>query len=470
MPVERMTLGQLLDRAASLFGDRDAYVFQGRRLSYRQLRDEVELLARGLIGLGVEKGEKISLWLPNSLEWVYAYFAAAKIGAVLVPVNTRFKKDEAGYVIRQSDSSVLLFADRFRNIDYLEMVEALRAEGLPQVRHLVVKGQRRPEGAVGFEEVVALGRQVPVEALRQREASVDPDDLVLLVYTSGTTGFPKGAMHSHKIIRNMADAAERMKLGPDDKVVLYMPLFHVYGCFAGVLCFMYAGGCIVLMELFDAEESLRLMERERATIVYGMDTMYHDQMRLPNFAQFDLRSLRFGLCPGTGDFVRRVRRAFCPVSNVYGMTETTSITSFSFLDDPEEKVADTQGYPLPGFQCKVVDPQSGATLPPGTTGELCVRGHPVMLGYYKKPEETAKVLEPDGWFHTGDAAQLTPDGYIRLAGRIKEMYRVGGENVDPVEVEVVLARHPAVSMAKVLGVPDQRLGEVGMAFIQLKAG
>ena len=288
-----------------------------------------------------------------------------------------------------------------------------------------------------------------------------------MLYTSGTTGFPKGALHSHRIIRNMVDAADRLMLTPEDKVVLYLPLFHVFGA-AAVLTFLYVGGTIVLTESFEAAHSLELIDREAATIVYGIGTMYYDQIHHAEFGDFDLSSIRLCLAPGTGDLIRLVSDQMGTAINGYGMTETSSITALPNLSDSIELRADTVGYPLPGFDVRVVDP-AGVDLPVNTTGELVVRGQPVMLGYYKNPDATTAVIDEDGWFFTGDAVQLTPEGYLRYMGRVGETLRVGGENVDPIEVEVALMRHPAVLIASVFGVPDDRLGEIAVAYVQLKS-
>lgn len=464
-----VTIGQLLERAVDRFGDRPAYVFAADdRVTFRELSERVDRAARGLMALGVEAGHRVSIWMPNNPEWVYLYLAVARIGAVLVPINTGFRVDEAAYVVGQSDSTMLIVSERFKYRDLIADAQTVLADDRVSARTLLVVGDNPPDGAVGMETLWSRAAEVSAEDLGKRTAAVDPDDVVLTLYTSGTTGFPKGAMHSHKVIRNMADAAERMRIGSDDTLVLYLPLFHVFGA-AAVLTFAYTGGCIVLMEGFDVERSLELLERQRATVVYGLGTHYYDQINHPTFASRDLSSVRFCFAPSTGDLVRLATDKMGLAVNGYGMTETTSITAVPSPDDPEELRADTVGRPLPGFEAKIVG-SDAETLPADTTGELVVRGHPVMLGYYKKPEATAAVLDPEGWFRTGDAAQLTPEGYIRYVGRIKDMFKVGGENVDPIEVETILMRHPAVSMAAVFGIADARLDEVGVACVQLKPG
>jgi fatty-acyl-CoA synthase len=463
--VAELTIGQLLERAVDRYGDLEAYVFEDQRLTYAQLSEETDRWARALIAAGVRPGDKVSLWMPNRIEWVLVFLAVSQIGAALVPVNTGFRTDEAAYVVGQSDSVMLIASAEVRGRSLAEEGLAVLRDEQVSAGILVIVGGPAPDGAVSAGELLSGAGRVTAEELAERKAAVGPGDVVLTLYTSGTTGFPKGAMHSHKVIRNMSDAADRMKLTPEDTVVLYLPLYHVFGA-AAVLSYMYSGGTIVLVETYDVGRSLELMERERATIVYGISTMYYDQMQHPDFAKRELSSIRLCITPGTADLVRLTSEKMGPSVNVYGMTESTSMTTLATLEDPMDRRAETVGRPLPGFEVKIVG-ASGETLGPDEVGELVVRGHPVMLGYYKKPEATAEVLDADGWFRTGDAASLTPDGYVRYAGRIKEILRVGGENVDPIEVETVLMRHPAVAMASLIGVPDERLDEVGVAYVQL---
>ncbi|MEO2105742.1 MAG: AMP-binding protein [Actinomycetota bacterium] len=467
--LENMTIGDLLDRAADRFADNAALVYEDERLTFGQLAERVDETAAGLIALGVEPGDRVAMWMPNNIQWVLVYLAVARIGAALVPVNTSFRAGEAAYVVGQSDSTTLIVADRFRDKDFVALAQQLMDDDSVSLDRLIVVGEDVPEGALSWADVIERGKTVDRDVVRDRKEAVDARDVVLVLYTSGTTGFPKGAMHAHKVIRNMSDAAERMGLRADDVLVLYLPLYHVFAAFAGILGFMHVGGKVVLMNSFDARRSLELMEAEKATIVYGLSPTYHDQIEHPDYDGFDLSSVRFCLTPGTPDFVRYVRRRMGFAVNVYGMTECTSITCLPSLDDSDEITAETVGRPLQGFEAKVLDAE-GNEVPPETTGELVVRGHPVMLGYYKKPEETAAVMDDDGWFRTGDAVTRTEDGYFRFLGRYKEMFRVGGENVDPVEVEVALMRHPAVSMAAVAGVEDARLGEVGVAWVQIRRG
>lgn len=476
---EHLTYGELLNRAAARWGDQEAIVFEEQRYTYSDLRKHVDQLAKGLIEIGVQKGDKVSVWLNNCPEWLFYFYAVAKIGGVLVPVNTRFKASELAYVIGQSDSSVLVIGKPYRTTNYFDIVkeavpdlQALKpdemiSQDFPYLRRIITVGDTYP-GALTHEGVFQLGTQVADSVLEQREAEVDSGDIFNILYTSGTTGFPKGAMHSHKMIVNMRDAADRLQMTEKDRILLFLPLFHVFGSLAGATAACTKGACLVLMEAFDAGIALQRIEEEGITLIYAFETMFFDMMNHPDFNRYSRASLRSGICPVPPYVAKQVLEKFCHVANGYGMTETTSLTSLSLPDDPFDKIINSNGKPLPGFSVKVVDPDTGDELPANHSGELCVKGHPVMLGYYKKPEETKKVIDQDGWFHTGDRANLDEEGYVHIVGRIKDMIRVGGENVDPVEVEAMLSKHPSVYRVSVVSMPHERLGEAVAAFVQLR--
>ena len=468
------TVGALLSWAADRFGRNEAVVAGEQRLTYRELDELVDHTAKGLVAMGVKPGERVSLWLPNSIEWLLTYFAAARIGAVVVPVNTGFRAGEAAYVIGQSGSSTLVVAGNDSGRGFPAMTTALLQD--PKValsRVITVGSDERPDlpvSHVDFADLEKLGAAIDRSGYEDRVNAVDPAAPVIIFYTSGTTGFPKGVVHSHAVLENMRGVAERLRLGPEDVLVLYLPLFHVFASLAGVLTFTLTGGRLVLMPRFDARVSLELMSRERATVVYGMQPIYHDQFEALSPEAHDLSHIRVCVTPAPPDFVRRVDAVMGKAVTVYGMTESTAMTSLSLLDDDLETVATTVGRPLPGFEVQIIDPDTGAVLPANTTGEICVRGDQVMLRYHEKPEETAAVLREDGWLRTGDLGELTPAGYLRFRGRRGDSYRVGGENVDPAEVEAVLAQHPGVGLAAVVGVPDTRLGQIGVAFVQCRPG
>lgn len=461
-----LTIGGLLDRAVRLHPDHLAYVDGDRRLSWSQTADEVDRYARALLAWGLRPGERVALWMGNTLDWVLVELAVVRLGAVLVPVNTGFTIDEASYVVGQSDAVLLVVAAELRGRALgADAVAVSQADGV-DVRAVMTVGDT-VAGAVSLESVLEGASKVSSAELAAIAAVVDPDDTVLTLYTSGTTGFPKGVMHSHRVIGNMTDAADRLRLQTDDCTVMYLPLFHIFAL-AATLTFMSRGAALVLMEVYEPGESLDLMEKEGATVVYGVGPHYLDQIRHPSFALRDLSCVRLCLSPGTADLVRLVSDNLAPAINVYGMTETTSMTSLGSVDDPLPLRAETVGRTLPRSTVKIVD-EHGIEVPPGVVGELLVKGPPVMQGYYRDESATEEAVV-DGWFHTGDALSIDDDGYLRFVGRINEMFKVGGENVDPIEVETVLMRHPAVAFASVQPMPDERMGAVGLAHVTALAG
>jgi fatty-acyl-CoA synthase len=478
---EKRTLGCLLDGAVRRFGSREALCFEGRRWTFAQIREQVNRTARGLMHLGVQPGDKVALWMTNRPEWLYTLYAVAKIGAVLVPINTRFRTSDTEYVLHQSDSTTLITLDCSGPVNYLEMVEEvcpeinasssgdLRAAGFPMLRRVVVLGEGRRAGTRPWDEVMDAADEVSLERLEQRQQAVEPDDTVLLLYTSGTTGFPKGVMHNHRIQRTLIDGANRMGMTARDVILMYLPLFHCFGLYEGAIMSLVSGARMVLTQRFDPGEVLRLIEEERATVLNGFDTHFFDLTSHPDCATTDLTSLRTALfAAGMASSelaARRTQQSLCPTITAWGMTEVGVGATRSFLDSPEDDRCLASGHPLPGYEFKVIDPETGATQPPDTPGELCVRGYALMQGYYRMPEETAQAIDEEGWFHTGDLATIRNDEGVRFIGRYRDMLKVGGENVDPVEVEAFLLGHPAVNRVQVIGVPDRRLSEVACACV-----
>jgi fatty-acyl-CoA synthase len=483
---QKTTLGALVDDAAHQFGPREALCFQGQRWSFAQFREDVDQAARGLIQLGIQPGEKVSLWMPNRPEWLHILYGAAKIGAVVVPVNTRFRTTELEYLVRQSDSSTLITVDRSGPVEYLEMVRQvcpeiqycdpnnLHSENFPQLKRVLIVGDSPYPGTHCWANVIATADAVPMRELEQRQQRVNPDDTALIMYTSGTTGFPKGAMHNHNIIRTITDAANRMGITPRDVILIYLPLFHAFGFYEGALMFVHTGARMVLTTLFDAEEALRLIEQERVTVINGFDTHFYGLTTHLLCQTINRSTLRTGLLAvgmASSEMVaRRAQKLLGPTVSGWGMTEVGCGAARSFLDSSEDDRCLGSGHALPGYEFKVIDPATGKTVPPDTMGELCVRGYAVTQGYYKKPEETAKTMDAEGWFHTGDVVTMRDDGQIRFLGRYKDLLKVGGENVDPIEVEAFLLNHPAISKAQVVGLPDQRLSEVACVCVVLKEG
>jgi fatty-acyl-CoA synthase len=464
--LDDLTIGGLLARAARLWPHRTAYVHDGQRLTWFELAEEVDRYTRAFMAWGVQPGDRVSLWMGNTLSWILVELGLIRAGAVVVPVNTGFTVTETAYVVGQSDSVMLVVASTLRDRDLA--AEALQVAAIAEVSvQAVVTVGPTQSATTDLETLLARAEDVSTHASAVRAADITPDEIMLMLYTSGTTGFPKGVMHSHRVIGNMADAADRLRLREQDVAVMYLPLFHIFAM-AATITFMARGATMVLMEVFEPGASLDLMEGERATLAYGVAPHYLDQIRHPSFAERDLSSLRLCLSPGSADLVRTVSANMGPAISVYGMTETTSMTSLGDVDDPLELRAERVGRTLPRSTIKVVD-EYDDEVAAGVVGHLLVKGPPVMQGYYKMPEATAEAIV-DGWFRTGDAVSVDQDGYLRFAGRIKEIYKVGGENVDPIEVESALMRHPAVAFASAQGVPDERLGEVGLAHVTVTPG
>lgn len=482
---EKITFGQLLDSAAARWGAREALCFEGRRWSFAQLRQDTDRAAKALIAAGVQPGDHVALWLGNRPEYLFLFFAVAKIGAVLVPINTRFRTRDMAYIVQQSDASTLITAARAGPIDYVAMVEeivpglrrqeaaALRSAGAPALRRVIVLHEAPLGGTLHWQALLQAGAAVSSAELERRGAAVDPDGTAYIMYTSGTTGFPKGVMQGHNVIRNVMDEANRLGITPRDVTLNYLPLFHAFAVYTAVLMSPATGSRQVLMPHFDAGEALRLIAAERATLLYGFDTHYKDLLEHPRYASADLRSLRTGvLAAGMHSSEPIARRAQAMVRTLtgFGMTEIGVGATMSFLDSDDEVRTTMSGWPLNGYEIKIADPASGATLPPGEVGEICVRAYQVMRGYYRKPEETARAIDAEGWFHTGDCGLMRADGCLRFLGRYKDMLKVGGENVDPTEVEGLLLDDPRINHVAVVGVPDERLSEVPVAFVIAERG
>ncbi len=478
---EPLTIAQQLERTAAQHGWREALISAERRLTWGEVRDEARSFAKALIAAGIDNGDHIAVWLPNQIEWVLAWFGTAYIGAVQVPINSRYKKEEAGYILRQSDSKLLLTREHFVGMDYAAMLDELvpMREGnpdtsaFPELRAIVAAGEPPPQ-AMSLEEFLSAGDAVDEAAIDRRAEAVSHDQSTIIVYTSGTTGHPKGAVHSHRILRNECSIAEWMDIGPDSRILGHMPWFHVAGGFSGILPALLSGGGLVVMDRWNVEEALRNIEREHISSFSGIPTHFIDLINHPELDSYDISSLYSGWIGGAsnppevidGVFKKLKMRRLLPV---YGMTETTSVTTFPRPEDPPEVVRTGKGVPVSDFEVKVVDLGTGEELEAGSEGEVCVRGHCVMDGYYRNPEATAAVMDQDGWFHTGDLGIVDHDGYLEITGRKSDMFIVGGANAYPAEIEAALAEHPLIVQAYVVGAPDSRLGEVGFAFIQRRS-
>jgi fatty-acyl-CoA synthase len=485
-----LTVGGLLDDMARRYPDNDALVYpeRGLRYSYRQFNDVCRQVAKGLLAMGVKKGENLSIWAYNVPEWVVLQFATAKIGAVLVTVNTSYKSAELEYILNQSDSSTLFMVRSFKDSDYVRTVNdvvpelagsrpgELQSPKLPFLKRVVFIGSDAPAGMLNYEQIVELGKGVSDERLAAVEATLDCYETINMQYTSGTTGFPKGVMLTHfNVINNGFNIGECMVLTDKDRLCIPVPFFHCFGCVLGVMACVTHASAMVPVEVFDPLKVLQIIEKERCTAVHGVPTMFIAELEHPEFSRFDLSSLRTGIMAGSPcpiEVMKRVIRDMhaSEITIAYGQTESSPVITQTRSNDPIELRVATVGRALPDVEVKIVDIETGATLPPGKQGELCTRGYLVMKGYYKMPEETAKAIDGDSWLHTGDLAIMDENGYCKITGRIKNMIIRGGENIYPREIEEFLYTNPKISDVQVYGVPDRKFGEQVMAAIILKKG
>jgi fatty-acyl-CoA synthase len=459
----RQTVVTVLDHAADQYSERTALVAGAERWTFERLCAESLRAANGFRALGVLPGDRVAIWLPNRLEWAVAFYGAVRVGAIVVPLNTGLTRSEVTYQLAQSGSTLVVTIDRFRDRALAaEALEIGREEAL--ALRVVVVGTDVPDGAEPWTAAIAS------PSVAEPLPEVDVDDPVVMLYTSGTTGSPKGAVQTHRFLPTLLTAQQRLHLTEDDCVVLYLPLFHVYALMAGLVLMTAVGAKLVLMDRFDAAASLALMAEEGASIVYGVPTTYIDQLAHPAIETTDLSRIRVSITPFAYDLCQRVSARFGVCLNCFGMTETASMAFLPRLDDDPETAMRTVGTPLDGLQVRVVDEQTCAALPAGAAGALQLRGDLITSGYWNKPTETAAAFDQDGWFRTGDIARLDDCGNVTFVGRRGDHYRVGGESVDPVEVETALQTHPSVERAAVLGIPDDRLGAIGHAWVQLRQG
>ena len=475
----------MIDRVSGKYPDKEAIVCEDCRLTYRELKCAVEKVARSFLALGVEKGDKVSVWIYNCPEWITIQLALGKIGAILVPINTRFKSKELEYTLSQSDSKALVTMDRFMNIEFAEIVYGvipelkasvpgtLHAEGFPVLDHVISFGSEPLPGILPWKEFLAAGESLPGEVLSKRQTQVYPDDIAMFQYTSGTTSFPKGVMLTHNgILRDSYQMGQRMTIGPGDRLFCPLPFFHVGGAVISTLLVFNYGATLVIGKTFDPEFALRMVERERCTAMTGVETHFLTMYGNPEFGNYDVSSLEKGCAIGQPEIIREIYEKLLirKVLNVYGISEASPNVTTTRVDDPLDFRMAWHGKPHPETEIRIVDYSTGEPRTPLEEGEICVRGWNVMKGYYKKPEETAQVIDQDGWLHTGDSGIMDRDGNLKFTGRIKDMIRVGGENVSAMEVENYLLTHPKVKYAAVIAVPDQRLTEVCLAVIQLQEG
>ncbi|HSF31463.1 MAG TPA: AMP-binding protein [Candidatus Tectomicrobia bacterium] len=490
-PLLGLTIGDMFDQIAGQYPDHEALIVrhQGLRYTYRQLQGEIDHCARGLMALGLQKGERIGIWSPNRAEWTITQFATSKIGAILVNINPSYRVHELEYALRQSGCAMLVLALQFRTSNYTEMLYALvpelrgslpnrlKVDKLPDLRAVISLSDEPVPGMYTWEDVRAMAVHVDVPELAARQREQQFDDPINIQYTSGTTGYPKGATLSHHgILNNAYSVARLMRFSHQDRLVIPVPLYHCFGMVMGNLgCVTHGATMIYPSEGFDARAVLEAVQEERATALYGVPTMFIAELEHPDFATYDLSTLRTGIMAGSPCPVEVMKKVntlmhMHEVEICYGMTEVSPVSTQTRADAPFDKRVSTVGQVHPHLEIKIIDPASGQIVAVGTPGELCSRGYSVMLGYWNDEEATRRAIDAARWMHSGDLAVMDEAGYLNIVGRIKDMIIRGGENVYPREIEEFLYTHPQISDVQVIGVPDAKYGEEIMAWVRLRDG
>lgn len=482
------TVAELLADRAQEFPNHEALVYpdRGLRLTYREFHAQCEKVAKGLIAMGIQKGENVAAWSTNVPEWVSLQFGTGKMGAVLVTVNTNYRSTELEYLLKQSDCTTLFLIEEYRDNSYIQTLYELcpeletskpgqlESKRLPLLKNVIILGEKKYNGAYNWSDILEMAAQVSDEALREREDTLQPEDVINMQYTSGTTGFPKGVMLTHSNLTNNGyNIARCMNLKQEDRLCIPVPFFHCFGCVIGTLAAVSVGATMVPVEEFDPEKVLWTVEQEKCTALHGVPTMFIAELNHPNFENYDLSSLRTGVMAGSNCPIEVMKNVInkmnmTEITICYGQTESSPVITQTRTDDPMELRVETVGRALPNVEVRIVQPGTTNELPFNEQGELCTRGYHVMEGYYKNPEATREAIDEDGWLHTGDLAVMDKNGYCRITGRLKDMIIRGGENIYPREIEEFLYTHPKILDAQIVGVPDGKYGEEVMAWIILK--
>lgn len=490
-PLLGITIGDMLDETAARFPNSDALIVhhQNIRFTYKQFKKVVDTCAKAFLAIGVEKGDRVGIWSPNRYEWTVTQFATAKIGAILVNINPSYRLHELEYVLNQSGCSTMVIADQFKTSNFTEMLFALApelhksekghlvSEKAPQLRTLIRMAEDEKQGMWRWDNFLKQGKKSTQNALEARQKSLSADEPINIQYTSGTTGFPKGATLSHhNILNNGYFVGELMNFTEHDRLVIPVPLYHCFGMVMGNLaCITHGAAMIYASEGFEPATTLAAVEREKATGLFGVPTMFIAELDLPDFDKYDLTSLRTGIMAGSPcpiEVMKKVQSLMhiSEMEIAYGMTETSPVSTQTRIGTPLEKQVSTVGQIHPHLEVKIIDPETGLTVKIGESGELCTRGYSVMLGYWGNEAATQKAIDQARWMHTGDLATIDNEGYVKIVGRIKDMIIRGGENIYPREIEEFLYTHPSISDVQVIGVPDIKFGEAVMAWVRFKEG
>lgn len=490
MSLINLTIGELLERQVRERPDHEAIVYPDLdvRKTYAEFNEMVNETAKGLMSLGIEKGENVAIWADNKPEWVTTQFATGKMGAVLVTVNTSYQADELEYLLKQSEATTLIMADSFKNNSYVEILKKvcpelegsekgnLQSATLPNLKNIIILSEDQYDYAYTWKDLIHKGTEVSDEDLNARQGSLHCDEVINMQYTSGTTGFPKGVMLSHhNIVNNGKQVAEGMKFTHEDRLCIPVPFFHCFGCVLGTLAAVSKGATMVILEQFQAEKVLKAVSEEKCTALHGVPTMFIAELNHPDFEKFDLSHLRTGIMAGSTCPIEVMRNVMDKmgakeITIVYGQTESSPGITQTNTDDPIELKVGTVGKRHPNVEVRVVVPGTDEEQELGTPGELLTRGYHVMKGYYNNESATKEAIDEEGWLHTGDLAVMDENGYLEITGRMKDMIIRGGENVYPREIEEFLYKHPDVLDVQVVGIPDEKYGEEIMAFIILKDG
>ncbi|MEF9864155.1 MAG: AMP-binding protein [Christensenellaceae bacterium] len=483
-----ITIGDLLEKQAQAYPNQDAVVspFLNVRYTYQEFNEITDKVARGLMGMGIKKGDKVAIWATNYVEWIVTQFATAKMGAVLVTVNTNYKQFELEYLLKQSDTTTLIMMGAFKDSNYVAHIQglcpelmhcepgALESKRLPFLKNIIFLDEGEQLGMFHWNDLFTYAKKVSKEELKQRKSELDIHDVINMQYTSGTTGFPKGVMLTHyNLVNNGMSIGDCMKFTHDDRLLIVVPLFHCFGCVLGVMAAYTHGATMVLVDHFNPLKVMDGIQKEKCTAVHGVPTMFIAMLEHPDFTKYDLSSLRTGIMAGSPCPIEFMKRAYSDMNMhdiviSYGQTEASPVVTMTTTDDPIEVRVSTVGKTMPHMEVKIVDIETGEDQPTDTQGEIVTRGYQIMKGYYKMPEATAQAIDAEGWLHTGDLGTMDEHGYFKITGRLKDMIIRGGENIYPREIEEFIYTHPKVRDVQVVGVPDQKYGEEVLACIILK--